>query len=266
MARNSPAPLNSSAATNYAALTKTAVVLLSRVSVNLANNSLTPKNKPITTGEASESDVTKADIKRSSNTIVAPKLMCKLCSLQSVDRAAARIHSKCHKEKKLCPVCGKRFEKLPLYHRHLKIHTEDKRYKCDKCGKSYKHKTDLVSHQFLHSGLRPYSCHLCKCKFRRPSTLETHIRTHTGERPYQCSHCSLSFKTSSDMRRHEARHGNKKPHCCTLCDWKFSLIGELRRHTQTMHNPEKPKQYCPYNGGYKCRTVKIKGNEEIENG
>ena len=194
------------------------------------------------------------------------RLTCKICSLQSANRAAARIHSQSHKEKKLCPVCGKCFDKLAHYHHHQKIHTEIKPYKCDKCGKSYRHKTDLVRHKFLHSGVRPYSCHLCNSKFRRPSTLKTHIRMHTGERPYQCSHCSLSFKTSSDMRRHEARHGDKKPHCCTVCDWKFSLIGELRRHIQTMHNPEKPKKSRPYNGGYKCRMVKIKADEEIENG
>jgi len=51
-----------------------------------------------------------------------------------------------------CKVCGQGFEFPKLLQRHLKAHSEVKRYLCTFCGKGFNDTFDLKRHTRTHTG------------------------------------------------------------------------------------------------------------------
>lgn len=51
-----------------------------------------------------------------------------------------------------CKVCGKEFAMQRLLNRHLKCHSEAKRYLCTFCGKGFNDTFDLKRHTRIHTG------------------------------------------------------------------------------------------------------------------
>ena len=79
-----------------------------------------------------------------------------------------------------CSVCGKKFSLQRLLNRHVKCHSEVKRYSCAYCCKGFNDTFDP----------------------------KRHIRTHTGVRPYECSHCEESFTQRCSLESHSLKvHG-----------------------------------------------------------
>lgn len=52
-----------------------------------------------------------------------------------------------------CQVCGKRFTLARLLNRHLKCHSDVKRYLCTFCGKGFNDTFDLKRHTRTHTGM-----------------------------------------------------------------------------------------------------------------
>ena len=52
-----------------------------------------------------------------------------------------------------CNVCGKRFSLARLLNRHLKCHSDVKRYLCTFCGKGFNDTFDLKRHTRTHTGM-----------------------------------------------------------------------------------------------------------------
>ncbi len=52
-----------------------------------------------------------------------------------------------------CSICGKRFTLARLLNRHLKCHSDVKRYLCTFCGKGFNDTFDLKRHTRTHTGL-----------------------------------------------------------------------------------------------------------------
>ncbi|KAJ6225380.1 hypothetical protein RDWZM_003925 [Blomia tropicalis] len=73
-----------------------------------------------------------------------------------------------------CSICGKRFTLARLLNRHLKCHSDVKRYLCTFCGKGFNDTFDLKRHTRTHTGVRPYRCHLCDKSFTQRCSLESH--------------------------------------------------------------------------------------------
>ena len=198
-------------------------------------------------------DIIKNEAKETESQIsdAVDKLTCKISSLHSLDKAAAGIHSESHNEKKLCPVCGKRFEKL--YHRHLKIHTEDKRYKCDKCRKSYKHKTDLVRHKFLHSGLQPYSYVISAILSLGGQARLKHtrgcIRESVPTSVLIARSASNAQQMSDGTRLCMKTRNPTAVLCVTGNSPSAGNYADTQKQCITLKKTKKPR---PYNGGYKC--------------
>lgn len=59
-----------------------------------------------------------------------------------------------------CPICHKTFSLARVMKRHLRTHSDFKRYSCEYCGKGFNDTFDL----------------------------KRHVRTHTGELAITCSH------------------------------------------------------------------------------
>lgn len=51
-----------------------------------------------------------------------------------------------------CSICGKRFSLARLLNRHLKCHSDIKRYLCTFCGKGFNDTFDLKRHTRTHTG------------------------------------------------------------------------------------------------------------------
>lgn len=52
-----------------------------------------------------------------------------------------------------CPICDKRFNLARLLNRHLKCHSDIKRYLCTFCGKGFNDTFDLKRHTRTHTGM-----------------------------------------------------------------------------------------------------------------
>ncbi|XP_064627760.1 zinc finger protein 554-like [Lineus longissimus] len=77
-----------------------------------------------------------------------------------------------------CQVCGMKFTRKQVLHRHWRTHTGEKPYRCSQCGKAFSQK----------------------------NSLQRHIRIHTGERPFKCKYCSKDFIQSSHLKYHMVEH------------------------------------------------------------
>nr|XP_046271336.1 zinc finger protein 90-like [Scatophagus argus] len=83
--------------------------------------------------------------------------------------------------------------------------------KCDTCGKYYKGKQALRRHLRIHTNVKRYSCSTCGKAFRRSDSLKRHIRIHTGEKPHLCRICGYRFIEMSKLNRHMRMHAGEKP-------------------------------------------------------
>ncbi|XP_052792020.1 transcription factor ovo-like homolog lin-48 [Mya arenaria] len=84
--------------------------------------------------------------------------------------------SGCRDAKFKCRICCDAFEFPKLLQRHLKTHSDVKRYLCTFCGKGFNDTFDLKRHTRTHTGVRPYKCEHCEKAFTQRCSLESHCR------------------------------------------------------------------------------------------
>lgn len=103
-----------------------------------------------------------------------------------------------------CQICGKKFTLARLLNRHLKCHSDVKRYLCTFCGKGFNDSFDLKRHTRTHTGklpnaLKKKSANINNCN---------HLYYFTGVRPYKCNHCDKSFTQRCSLESHTLKvHG-----------------------------------------------------------
>ncbi|CAF1636009.1 unnamed protein product [Rotaria magnacalcarata] len=81
-----------------------------------------------------------------------------------------------HGEEFFCGLCTKKFKLQRLLNRHLKNHSQVKRYLCTFCGKGFNDTFDLKRHTRTHTGVRPFQCDQCEKAFTQRCSLESHER------------------------------------------------------------------------------------------
>lgn len=85
----------------------------------------------------------------------------------------------------VCRICLKAFSLQRLLNRHMKCHSEIKRYLCTFCGKGFNDTFDLKRHTRTHTGVRPYKCNLCEKSFTQRCSLESHcLKVHSVQHQY----------------------------------------------------------------------------------
>nr|CAD2171038.1 unnamed protein product [Meloidogyne enterolobii] len=117
-----------------------------------------------------------------------------------------------------CHTCGKKFHLQRLLNRHIKCHSDLKRYLCTFCGKGFNDTFDLKRHTRTHTGVRPYKCNLCEKSFTQRCSLESHLRKVHGQ-----SH-SYGYK--------ERRN---KVFVCEECGFTAPNYDDFVGHTQRLH-------------------------------
>jgi len=84
-----------------------------------------------------------------------------------------------------CKICSKTFPMQRLLNRHMKCHSDLKRYLCCFCGKGFNDTFDLKRHTRTHTGVRPYKCNLCEKSFTQRCSLESHcLKVHGQTHQY----------------------------------------------------------------------------------
>lgn len=121
-----------------------------------------------------------------------------------------------------CSICGKRFTLARLLNRHLKCHSDVKRYLCTFCGKGFNDTFDLKRHTRTHTGVRPYRCHLCDKSFTQRCSLESHtLKVHgisheygykeRRNKMYVCEECGCTTNQPEEHYMHLKCHHPYSP-------------------------------------------------------
>ncbi|XP_051533543.1 putative transcription factor Ovo-like 1 [Myxocyprinus asiaticus] len=112
-----------------------------------------------------------------------------------------------------CPVCQKTLSTARMLKRHMKCHSETKRYSCDHCGKGFNDTFDLKRHVRTHTGVRPYKCTMCAKAFSQRCSLESHLKKihdvtqqyaykERRDKMYVCEECGFTAQTQDSLRNH----------------------------------------------------------------
>lgn len=126
----------------------------------------------------------------------------------------------------ICKKCSKKFTLKRLLKRHLKCHSEVKRYLCIICGKGFNDTFDLKRHTRVHTGVRPYKCDIDNCgkSFTQRCSLESHcLKVHgvgfgygykeRRVKTYVCEECG---HTTGNAEEHCLHLIENHPHSDTL--------------------------------------------------
>ena len=78
----------------------------------------------------------------------------------------------------VCPSCNKTFSTHKILKRHVKIHSDDKKYQCSEpeCNFSFTRKDHLNRHMRAHNGEKPFSCNFCKVSFTTKESKDRHTK------------------------------------------------------------------------------------------
>ncbi|XP_044748211.1 transcriptional regulator ovo-like isoform X2 [Coccinella septempunctata] len=123
-----------------------------------------------------------------------------------------------------CRVCNKTFGLQRLLNRHMKCHSDVKRYLCTFCGKGFNDTFDLKRHTRTHTGVRPYKCSLCEKSFTQRCSLESHcLKVHGVQHQYAYKErrtkvyvCEECGHTTSEPEVHYIHLKEKHPYSPAL--------------------------------------------------
>ncbi|KAG5683462.1 hypothetical protein PVAND_012740 [Polypedilum vanderplanki] len=124
----------------------------------------------------------------------------------------------------VCRVCSKHFTLQRLLNRHMKCHSDIKRYLCTFCGKGFNDTFDLKRHTRTHTGVRPYKCNLCEKSFTQRCSLESHcLKVHGVQHQYAYKErrtkmyvCEECGHTTSEPEVHYLHLKEKHPYSPAL--------------------------------------------------
>ncbi|KAI0213740.1 hypothetical protein LSAT2_001191 [Lamellibrachia satsuma] len=154
------------------------------------------------------------------------------------------------------------FAKWPSdLHRHMLVHSIEKRFKCRYCGKKYKYRFDLNMHlrkthkipagrnrktgsaAMHHADSMAYFASSGARRAREMDNLDDKpvgymSNRHPVSPGLKCKHCPYVGKYKAEVERHMRLHSGKKPWCCVHCTYKTYWKGDMKRHLQKHHPAE----------------------------
>ena len=94
-------------------------------------------------------------------------LQCILCNETFQNMSSLEMHMKSSICQRVCKYCGKYFEHLSWYKRHLRHHLNVRPFQCSTCGLSFHEKSYMLRHQKTVHGVkkRDHVCEICGASF-----------------------------------------------------------------------------------------------------
>uniref|UniRef100_A0A8C6TAP9 C2H2-type domain-containing protein n=1 Tax=Neogobius melanostomus TaxID=47308 RepID=A0A8C6TAP9_9GOBI len=84
-----------------------------------------------------------------------------------------------------CSQCGKQFQRLGMFKRHMSNHQTERPFTCSVCKKAFTLKYHLQLHMRTHQTERPFRCAVCSKTFTQKCYLQLHLKTHREQRLFQ---------------------------------------------------------------------------------
>lgn len=139
-------------------------------------------------------------------------------------------------DKELCRTCGKLVPKKN-FARHLKSHSDDKKFSCFQCSKRFKRKDKLNCHLQTHRKPEDIKCQYCNHVLHSSRALTKHIKSYHEKVSYSCSYCQKSFTTSDYCKKDTETCKLSVPCICSICKKSFKNISTLDTHQRTQCDP-----------------------------
>ncbi|KAJ6648370.1 Zinc finger protein [Pseudolycoriella hygida] len=192
-----------------------------------------PSNKPTGSSVSSVAKLrTKSVGSKLSKPTERPKLTCRTCNQQFVNKTTMEKHVRSHE-----------FGFLQTA------------YECDICQRQIKSKKDLLDHMRKKHAERKYACKLCNKKFKNPAYVAVHMRVHIVDptksqlfdEPQPCHICGKEFVSKVNYARHIKSHafGFLPPvYDCDICGDKISNKKDLSDHMRLHAQPKYECKLC----------------------
>ena len=146
-------------------------------------------------------------------------------------------------------------------HRHMMVHSIEKRFKCRYCAKKYKYRFDLNMHlrkthkipagrnrktgsaAMHHADSMAYFASSGARKAREDDgaldkAVDYMSNRHAVSPGLKCKHCPYVGKYKAEVERHMRLHSGNKQWCCIHCSYKTYWKGDMKRHLQKHHPAE----------------------------
>lgn len=164
-----------------------------------------------------------------------------------------------------CDICSFKTPSWSILHNtHIKIHSNEKKFKCEMCDKAFKNTKQLKNHRNRH---RPKkmdvirNCEQCSKPFKNIRLLKKHVnlvhptpelkalqqKKVVAAKPveeFSCKVCGKTFDKKNSLRHHSFKHVENKRFKCEHCDYATNDHNSFRRHK--MRYDEKKMYKCPF--------------------
>ncbi|XP_017847386.1 zinc finger protein 236-like [Drosophila busckii] len=121
-----------------------------------------------------------------------------------------------------CPYCPRKFDSNYDLDIHIRIHTDNLRYKCCYCPTNFSHKQSYYIHMYTHTGEFPHNCSYCPKGFLHLGLLKRHIQRHFDE-TIKCQICYKEFANGTELLQHKRVH-KEKPDSALSSELKKQLL------------------------------------------
>lgn len=147
-----------------------------------------------------------------------------------------------------CQVCQKKFTTARMLKRHVKCHSETKKYSCEHCGKGFNDTFDLKRHVRTHTGKFMFIImyiYMFKYVSLYISNFSLNFQ-YTGVRPYKCTLCAKAFTQRCSLESHlkkihaitqeyAYKERRDKLYVCEECGLTAQTRDSLQNHLQAEH-------------------------------